>query len=850
MSQTSASSQSHHTTSSHTSDSSVPLQSSSSKSVQSSFSGSVASSSTTKPDFFCDADSTVDIKFIIFFHINIFKASRLSVRGDNTYLVHRVGILFNVYSSTLLHLNATLLFSIGGFTNIVLKLNELTLHKAISHNTVTPTSYSQHPTIYVYNGHTVHNDAPVSLYIFEPYGFQADPTKPYATEYDYRSPSNHASTSLESKSFRIGPHESKQFQLGSLRDYPVQDNRNYFFHAGNRQSHQTHTFDHDLTNFSIHILHMDHLNSPYPDVRFVLHVDPVHRDTLHVHYLHSHIGGKFQDNTFPINTLHWQEYYTNWIYHIHPIQPKHGNPDDLNSVQVHPRNTFPVDRRVTTSTISQPSTATHSSLTQSNSATADATTSPGSHPGPTQSVPIQSQSTSKAHSDTSQSGSTQSKPTAITVPTTSRSGPTQLSPEPTSKSLSASTTEYTTSTIYTTTTYTTTSCAPAVKVCPARSTVVITSTVAVSTTVCPVTQSPTTTTAPSTTEGITSTIYSTSTYTVAQCSPSIKNCHTSSPSVATTLIPIATTTYPVTESPSMSQIPGTTQWTTSTIYSTSSYTVVQCPPQVKNCPASSTVLTTTLIPVTTTICPVSSQTKVPSPDGSATTPGLGGKVEFITPGSGEGGVPTGTGALTASTPVAGQPQSGTADASTAANIPASTVSYVPGASQSSSLAIANAQSGAFIVSGSAPAPALAAQASSVIASPTPNTSQSSGLPAGDGQPGTSTYGYHNPKSSIMTGSPTPTISSTTRPPFEGGQSGSSSDFGSYSGPFANVSGSAVPTTTLGPSGTPGGRPVTNGTTTATGSPTGTGYVTAGAAVHPVNALVVGFTTVLVSLAML
>jgi len=47
-------------------------------------------------------------------------------------------------------------------------------------------------------------------------------------------------------------------------------------------------------------------------------------------------------------------------------------------------------------------------------------------------------------------------------------------------------------------------------------------------------------------------------------------------------------------------------YSTSTIYSTTVYTVTKCPPSVTKCPAASMHLTTEVIVVGTTLCPVSS----------------------------------------------------------------------------------------------------------------------------------------------------------------------------------------------------------------------------------------------------
>ncbi|KAJ0118626.1 extracellular cell wall glucanase crf1 allergen asp f9 [Diaporthe amygdali] len=55
--------------------------------------------------------------------------------------------------------------------------------------------------------------------------------------------------------------------------------------------------------------------------------------------------------------------------------------------------------------------------------------------------------------------------------------------------------------------------------------------------------------------------------------------------------------------------------TTSTVYSTNIYTVTSCGPEVKNCPAKSTVVTTEVVAAYTTVCPVTSTSGV-SPGGS------------------------------------------------------------------------------------------------------------------------------------------------------------------------------------------------------------------------------------------
>ncbi|KAK0627526.1 hypothetical protein B0T14DRAFT_563324 [Immersiella caudata] len=53
-------------------------------------------------------------------------------------------------------------------------------------------------------------------------------------------------------------------------------------------------------------------------------------------------------------------------------------------------------------------------------------------------------------------------------------------------------------------------------------------------------------------------------------------------------------------------------WTTSTILSTSTFTVTKCPPTVTKCPAESVVIETAVITVGTTVCPVSEDVPVPT----------------------------------------------------------------------------------------------------------------------------------------------------------------------------------------------------------------------------------------------
>jgi len=58
--------------------------------------------------------------------------------------------------------------------------------------------------------------------------------------------------------------------------------------------------------------------------------------------------------------------------------------------------------------------------------------------------------------------------------------------------------------------------------------------------------------------------------------------------------------------------PKPTAWTTSTVLSTSTYTVTKCPATVKHCPAESVVVSTAIITVGTTVCPVTEDWPVPT----------------------------------------------------------------------------------------------------------------------------------------------------------------------------------------------------------------------------------------------
>ncbi|KAK4660545.1 Chitinase 2 [Podospora pseudocomata] len=101
----------------------------------------------------------------------------------------------------------------------------------------------------------------------------------------------------------------------------------------------------------------------------------------------------------------------------------------------------------------------------------------------------------------------------------------------------------------------------------------------------------------------TSTIYSTTTFTVTSCEPSVTSCPgrvvTKTIAIGTTVCPVTTTDAPVITS--SSSLPA--GYTTSTIYSTKTLTLTSCAPTVTNCPAGST--TTVVVPIGTTVCPIS-----------------------------------------------------------------------------------------------------------------------------------------------------------------------------------------------------------------------------------------------------
>jgi len=87
-----------------------------------------------------------------------------------------------------------------------------------------------------------------------------------------------------------------------------------------------------------------------------------------------------------------------------------------------------------------------------------------------------------------------------------------------------------------------------------------------------------------------STVYSTNIVTVTSCAPTVSDCPAESTVVSSTVIP----------------------YTTSTVYATTTYTISKCPETVTKCPYDSTVVVTETIPVSTTVCPVSEAVPIPT----------------------------------------------------------------------------------------------------------------------------------------------------------------------------------------------------------------------------------------------
>lgn len=104
--------------------------------------------------------------------------------------------------------------------------------------------------------------------------------------------------------------------------------------------------------------------------------------------------------------------------------------------------------------------------------------------------------------------------------------------------------------------------------------------------------------------GDVSTDYTTQLVTITACPETVTDCPARSTQVQTSVVPL----------------------TTSTVYSTKVHTITSCAPTVTNCPAHSTIVTTETVAVSTTVCPVGPPTSVPGHWNTtiappATTPG-------------------------------------------------------------------------------------------------------------------------------------------------------------------------------------------------------------------------------------
>lgn len=172
---------------------------------------------------------------------------------------------------------------------------------------------------------------------------------------------------------------------------------------------------------------------------------------------------------------------------------------------------------------------------------------------------------------TSSTDSSSSHPATLANYTTA--APTNSSAPPATP---ATPVELTTSTIYSTNTYIITSCAPEVKNCPGRGQVT-TELIAISTTVCPVSGKTTAT-------------------------PEVNAASTASP-VKSESTPVSTSAILTNTSLASSEL------TTYTVFSTNSYTVTSCAPEVTDCPARLGAVTTEVIAVSTTVCPVTEAAK-------------------------------------------------------------------------------------------------------------------------------------------------------------------------------------------------------------------------------------------------
>ncbi|KAI1423408.1 hypothetical protein F5Y12DRAFT_757639 [Xylaria sp. FL1777] len=119
------------------------------------------------------------------------------------------------------------------------------------------------------------------------------------------------------------------------------------------------------------------------------------------------------------------------------------------------------------------------------------------------------------------------------------------------------------------------------------------------------------TTAESTTAEST-TVGSTSAESTPAQSTSAESTTVGSSSTAAVSTPAETTAYSV-----------TSYITTSTVFSTSVQTITSCAPEITNCPAGSTAVTTVIVPVSTTVCPVTETISQPAGTPTSTPSEIG-----------------------------------------------------------------------------------------------------------------------------------------------------------------------------------------------------------------------------------
>jgi hypothetical protein len=146
---------------------------------------------------------------------------------------------------------------------------------------------------------------------------------------------------------------------------------------------------------------------------------------------------------------------------------------------------------------------------------------------------------------------------------------------------------------------------------------------------------------------ITETVHSTDVETITSCGPEVTNCPARQSSTSAPVVPTSAPVVP-TSAPVVVAVQNTTAPaagpSTVTLYSTQAVTVTSCGPEVTNCPARSTVISSSLIPTGYTTVPVA--VNVPSsapfamvnstmtaPQGTAASTGFGASATQSMPSS-------------------------------------------------------------------------------------------------------------------------------------------------------------------------------------------------------------------------